>query len=1303
MTYVSLRLKVLSILAVFSIFILAACSVPSSPQLFIAEKTMLVEVGEQRTLNFTTSFPLDDLTWTSSNPEVVSVVDGRITALKEGTSTIQVTADTGRIFDSVLITVSEPATTPEPPVEPEPEVPVVEEPEVPVVEEPDPEVPVVEEPGEDVSTPASIFTVTINNELGEIIQTLTLEEGSFINEDDLDLPETFKGFFLDEQTCEDDPFDLETPITEDLTLIQASFNDEAPCIQLDYIVLNGRPVAGTTLSVDVFPLGANVSISWYTSVNNRTYREIPGETESTFTVRPEDSGKFIRVYVVSDSNPPVVRYDTIKLDVFGTVDSGGGSFINTILIRTWEDLNNIRLSFSNQSKDYILMNNLDKDTEGYDTYVSGPGIDHGWVPIPVFYGSFEGNGFTIADLVVASSSAVYVGLFGQIQAFNRDIQIQNVTLSGFDVQGNQLVGSIAGLVSIYQETSWNVFIENVHVNNSTISGITKEVGGLIGTVGINDSNNGNIHINHISVSDNVSVEGTLSVGGVIGTIVNVSSINLTDITNKGTVTASEDDIGGIIGLVDDSNLNGTNLKNFGLIDGRYYVGGVIGASDYSTIELSNSFNTGNILGEKVIGGLIGGVYLSQIDLLKASNEAELAADSIAGGIIGEAEISDLDFNQVFNLGLISANAIAGGILGLLTQDENSTSNTTEFENSYNVGTVRINTSSALEYAAGGFIGTVQVTGSSANLTLNIKTSYNAGDVLNQSASVSTGAIFGEIILTNGPSLSQSFLNILFLDLANQRFEGAGLVQTTPGIFMSNLSSMSSIHLYASQWDIAEGKPSTKIWSITEGETLPWLSFQEEAPDNVQVSIFNTIQLIAEGFIPIADLDDLINISSANQRTFAFGTPYEISTKGGLNKNYVLVNNIDLSTHTSNTPPVNGMFTGSLNGNGFSLKNLTIESTSNDIGLFVAISGSTINSLTLENFELTHNSTNSTSRVGSLAAYAYGAFSIIDVNVSGGNISTIQSRAGGLIGQAFSQFGAIDGYIKNVFIDISIESTSAACACSGTGGLIGHLGGHTHNINNITLSNIVFSGELTSKNDFVGGIIGHVSDDATLYAESLINLGLIINNGSNQAAGGIIGDINKSTVTIQEAINVGLVTGSAKYMGGIIGNLSGSTSTNTVFELSNAANLGEVYSSDSQVDRGIGGIIGKTGDHVKVTLELTFNSSKVTNIQSAHESNRGAIIGRRESTLNFTFSGTGIFFNNGIDSNLESVGRISNTDSLPAEINDYSIELMQSIVTFTNSGYDIAIKNDNSNSIWLIDPNTNNGYPYLRVFKDLFED
>jgi len=154
---------------------------------------MLVEVGEQRTLNFTTSFPLDDLTWTSSNPEVVSVVDGRITALTEGTSTIQVTADTGRIFDSVLITVSEPATTPEPPVEPEPEVPVVEEPEVPVEPEPEvpvdpePEVPVVEEPEEEVITPSTIYTITITNETGSVITTLNVEEGSFITTSSLRL------------------------------------------------------------------------------------------------------------------------------------------------------------------------------------------------------------------------------------------------------------------------------------------------------------------------------------------------------------------------------------------------------------------------------------------------------------------------------------------------------------------------------------------------------------------------------------------------------------------------------------------------------------------------------------------------------------------------------------------------------------------------------------------------------------------------------------------------------------------------------------------------------------------------------------------------------------------------------------------------------------------------------------------------------------------------------------------------------------------------------------------------------------
>jgi hypothetical protein len=723
MTYVSLRLKVLSMLAVFSIFILAACSVPSTPQLFIAEKTMLMEVGEQRTLNFSTSFPLDDLTWTSSNPEVVSVVDGRITALNEGTSTIQVTADTGRIFDSVLITVSEPATTPEPPVEPEPEVPVVEEPEVPVEPEPEvpvdpePEVPVVDEPEEEVITPSTIYTITITNETGAVITTLNVEAGSFITTSSLDLPENFKGFFLDEQTCEDEPFDLETPITEDLTLIQASFNDQAPCIQLDYIVLNGRPVAGSTLSVDVFPLGANVTISWYTSVNNRTYREIPGETESTFTVRPEDSGKFIRVYVVSDSNPPVVRYDTIKLDVFGTVSSGGESTpsIQGTPVVTLQDLLNQGYIPIASEADLLAINSTTEHdfATGTAFFLStNGGLDLNYVLVtdvafttPLtnaviadgnhlatnhFTGIFNGFGYSISGLEITNSSTNNrVGLFGSISGAS----IKNLTLSAFSVTsnstGNNTLSERLGLLA--GQATGNTLITQILITGSTISAQSGDgnrnlpQGGASSLIGYVDYGlvSSVLTISGIYANTNIELTGESSVGGLIGSVswnqISTSApvpstlppyIYLENIIYEGDITQTQQFslIGGIIGTYRGPNSPGigrlvlNNVLYSGTIlnsdDRDESTGGIVGIlHNQLKVEMNQVIFDGIITGTaQHVGGVVGRLtHQSSYD--KKSLEIH---DSAVFGQISTAFPPSSSTNQIF----------VGAIIG---RDETSTS------------------------------------------------------------------------------------------------------------------------------------------------------------------------------------------------------------------------------------------------------------------------------------------------------------------------------------------------------------------------------------------------------------------------------------------------------------------------------------------------------------------------------------------------------------------------------------------------------------------------------------------------------
>lgn len=398
-------------------FLLFAQNNEPNSYIKINEAYYILNEGESTLITFKASQELGAFTYTSNDTSVVQFIENRIITVGTGSTVITVSSQSNpSIFQTVSV--------------------IVREREIETVV---PEVPVDPEPEEEVVIPTTIYTVTIINETGTVITTLEVEEGSFINEEDLDLPEFFKGFFLEGETCSDDSFDLETSVTENLTLTQASFNDQAPCLQLDSIVLSGIPVAGTELTVDIFPMGANVTISWSTSVNNRMYREIPGESGTTFTVRPEDSGKFIRVYVVSDSNPPVVKYDTIKLDVFGTVsDSGGGTSTSTPSTIATGSVVNISADDPSSFASYTLEGGVTvtsiTNTSVFDFNGSSGHIDLG------------------QPLNANTSFTFEAWVFDETSDFNRNIISSKNTV--FFINGKTLQGGVGGAFNLVQKENF---------------------------------------------------------------------------------------------------------------------------------------------------------------------------------------------------------------------------------------------------------------------------------------------------------------------------------------------------------------------------------------------------------------------------------------------------------------------------------------------------------------------------------------------------------------------------------------------------------------------------------------------------------------------------------------------------------------------------------------------------------------------------------------------------------------------------------------------------------------------------------
>jgi hypothetical protein len=156
--------------------------------------------------------------------------------------------------------------------------------------------------------------------------------------------------------------------------------------------------------------------------------------------------------------------------------SCGGGVVGVVEIQTWYDLDAVR---NNLKGSYVLMEDLDDTTDGYDELVGETVDGKGWQPIGAegnaFKGEFDGNGHTISDLFIDRPDEDEVGLFGRVQ----EGLIENVGLVSVDVTGKKYVGALVGY-------SWKGTLDSDirPPNSKTYShGIVtgeENVGGLVG-------------------------------------------------------------------------------------------------------------------------------------------------------------------------------------------------------------------------------------------------------------------------------------------------------------------------------------------------------------------------------------------------------------------------------------------------------------------------------------------------------------------------------------------------------------------------------------------------------------------------------------------------------------------------------------------------------------------------------------------------------------------------------------------------------------------------------------------------------
>ncbi|MRN55260.1 S-layer homology domain-containing protein [Paenibacillus monticola] len=286
-------------------------------------------------------------------------------------------------------------------------------------------------------------------------------------------------------------------------------------------------------------------------------------------------------------------------------------------------------------------------------------------------------------------------------------------------------------------------------------------------------------------------------------------------------------------------------------------------------------------------------------------------------------------------------------------------------------------------------------------------------------------------------------------------------------------------------------------------------------------------------------------------TGVLNDPYQIATAAQLNEvrlhleadvYFKLTADIDLSTYAAGEGwlPI-GPFGGVMDGNGFTISNLIINTHNTDTGLF----GSVLNSSTIKNITLKQINVQGDDKTGGLVGTNSGTIinSSVIGSVSGGSLT------GGLAGQSYG------GTISNSY------ATGNVWGSDNTGGLVGMSG----TISSSYATGNVWGAEKTG--GLVGSDLGSISSS---YATG--------NVSGTIGVGGLIGDVPfvSGATTISSSYASGNVSGTSE-VGGLVGS--------TYLPINNSYASGSVTGNKT-----VGGLVGQ----IAFTSEI-INSYAMGNV------------------------------------------------------------------------------------------------------------
>ena len=318
------------------------------------------------------------------------------------------------------------------------------------------------------------------------------------------------------------------------------------------------------------------------------------------------------------------------------------------------------------------------------------------------------------------------------------------------------------------------------------------------------------------------------------------------------------------------------------------------------------------------------------------------------------------------------------------------------------------------------------------------------------------------------------------------------------------------------------------------------------------------------------MDTITKVTTGYDAAHTINNAAEFVSKitGHLSENFVLANDIDMSAlGTLNNSVITGTFSGQLDGNGYSVENISINTNAvfgvDNIGLFSQTNGATIKNLSVENTNI--QATKSFS-VGAVVGYSVSS-SINNCYATTSNYGL--QGVGGLIGFANSStvsdcytIGLTSGpEMTGGLIGRTTTSTLSNCYSAETvscyGGTFGRAGGLV-GVNSITTINNCYATGNVSGSPVAGGLVGRNISSTILNSYSTGSV------EGGDYTGGFVG-INGWTASsiIQNCYSTGDVYANGTRVGGFAGN-------NNLGTIQNCYSTGNVFSSLATI---VGGFAG----------------------------------------------------------------------------------------------------------------------------------